>query len=512
MADISIATREKKSPGEQLKARAGPTRTKRTEPTPQERTQQRSHAHGIDNATNQSNAQRDQVTPQDATRRHPRTKVIDDAMNQETVCIEARGGKAVDSGAGYSLSITNVNGKTSAPSWINLPLIHIETIKSCVEAVFSTQRNQAPASKAAKRPSPQNQKKSPVAQHTPLEEIEVLKFPLAKFPWKIGAGYLRHSSWAERRFQPARDAVPLDISSWKQHQWYKDNEAQLIPDLDCLVETLMKQDLRTILSHIAIMLEAHCGPESDVCYFRKTMRVSGCHVLLKFRCRIPDHKHARRAISLQRLIIIAMGLMQAKKQLRLWLPGHGDCSQFMSFRDRVVPPSFTLVRRTEFSQQGSGGCQRAIVRGDRPVCLDIPKVHGEPKYIIVGKPVNIARILPIEITLDLVNLKKNDLHRFLGSSVNVTGRSVASHHWDDDVPDFLDEETGEVKGGNAGRGARPGGMAAATEDSRDDASDEEPILGPVRRTGQRTRSKGAIGAAKNDTSNVHEAEELGVER
>jgi len=116
MADISIATREKKSPGEQLKARAGLSRTKRTEPTPQERTQQRSHAHGIDNATNQSNAQRDQVTPQDATRRHPRTKVIDDAMNQETVCIEARGGKAVDSGAGYSLSVTNVNGKTSAPS------------------------------------------------------------------------------------------------------------------------------------------------------------------------------------------------------------------------------------------------------------------------------------------------------------------------------------------------------------------------------------------------------------
>ena len=96
----------------------------------------------------------------------------------------------------------------------------------------------------------------------------------------------------------------------------------------------------------------------------------------------------------------------------------------------------------------------------------------------------------------------------------MTGRSVASHHWDDDVPDFLDEETGEVKGGNAGRGARPGGMAAATEDSRDDASDEEPILGPVRRTGQRTRSKGTIGAATNDTSNVHEeeAEELGVER
>jgi hypothetical protein len=86
---------------------------------------------------------------------------------------------------------------------------------------------------------------------------------------------------------------------------------------------------------------------------------------------------------------------------------------------------------------------------------------------------------------------------------------VAFHHGDDDIPDFLDEETGEFeevirKPKEAMRvgGARLGGMAAATENSRDETSDEEPILGLVRRTSQCTRSKGTIGTATNDTSTV----------
>jgi hypothetical protein len=82
---------------------------------------------------------------------------------------------------------------------------------------------------------------------------------------------------------------------------------------------------------------------------------------------------------------------------------------------------------------------------------------------------------------------------------NVLERSVAFHHGDDDVLDFLDEETREFKAvirksKEAMRvgGARLGGMAAATENSRDETSDEEPILGLVRRTSQCTRSKGPL--------------------
>ena len=88
----------------------------------------------------------------------------------------------------------------------------------------------------------------------------------------------------------------------------------------------------------------------------------------------------------------------------------------------------------------------------------------------------------------------------------MTGRSVASHHGDDYFPGFPDEETDEVeveavrnpKKAIQAKGARQGSVDAATKDNGDDASDEEPIMGPVRRTSQRTRAKGTIAATTND--------------
>jgi len=131
MTDTSTATREKKPQDEELKARAGPSGTKRNEPTPQERTQQRPHAQDTDNALKQSTVQKIRGAPRERTQKPPQARVINNAMKQLTVDREVGGERVEDSVAG------------------------------------SIYRNQTPTSVVPRTPSLRKGNPSPAIQYTP---------------------------------------------------------------------------------------------------------------------------------------------------------------------------------------------------------------------------------------------------------------------------------------------------------------------------------------------------------
>jgi hypothetical protein len=59
----------------------------------------------------------------------------------------------------------------------------------------------------------------------------------------------------------------INIPIKAQQPYYQVHEAQLGSDVDCLVKILMRDDVRMMLMHISIILEAHRGPELDVCFY-----------------------------------------------------------------------------------------------------------------------------------------------------------------------------------------------------------------------------------------------------
>jgi hypothetical protein len=107
--------------------------------------------------------------------------------------------------------------------------------------------------------------------------------------------------------------------------------------------------------------------------------------------------------------MLAMGLMRTEDQIRLWLLRRGQCSHRchsgVKFCHRpshlcAEPGEINLARRD---------CNRALIRGDQPLCLDNPTAHEGLKCIIAGKPVTTTRTLFQELKLDLTKLKNNEV-------------------------------------------------------------------------------------------------------
>jgi hypothetical protein len=138
------------------------------------------------------------------------------------------------------------------------------------------------------------------------------------------------------------------------------------------------------------------------------------------------------------------------------------------------------------------GCNRAIIRGDQPLCLENPNAYEGLKCIIAGKPVTANRYLFTELTLNLTRPEANDLHRFLGFSNLVDAEILPekkgkgkertldedinhSHDVIMELPDDEDEEMVEaikaskrtsVKG-KAGEASGSSGCAVGNDDDDD---------------------------------------------
>jgi hypothetical protein len=244
-----------------------------------------------------------QVTPRGQPQKRPEVSVVD----------TLQGSVDMD---GDSLTTSSTNGKVSPSSSNNLPLISAEAVNS-LEIVSGRYKTQPQAS----APRAQSQTASPACEYIPLGEKHDrnLLIPRSQlYPWTIGQGYLEHADWAKRQFAVAKE----NSNKTMRFDGSRDDLG-----VACLVAALMTDNGRQMLEHIATMLEVHQYPKRSVCNFRTQEDTMYC-INVHYDCNIPGHRHEDAVLPLQKLMVIAMGIITAKEDISLWLVQ--DCMIYTS--------------------------------------------------------------------------------------------------------------------------------------------------------------------------------------